>query len=309
MWGEEEGSNGSSPRVRGTDPSAPRYVLDVRFIPACAGNRHAKPISTHWAAVHPRVCGEQVTSNRDGGAVTGSSPRVRGTGGTGGNVVINLRFIPACAGNSSRARESRRSGTVHPRVCGEQAGQAVTSSSTCGSSPRVRGTAPGQESRGGRGRFIPACAGNSLLASSTTPMPPVHPRVCGEQSRESPRRPPPHGSSPRVRGTDTTPPPPRQRSRFIPACAGNRDTGLHSLYCLAVHPRVCGEQTVDNRRCFASDGSSPRVRGTVFLNEPEASLARFIPACAGNRLRRCYSHKPITVHPRVCGEQSIGIIS
>ena len=54
------------------------------------------------------------------------------------------------------------------------------------------------------------------------------------------------------------------------------------------------------------DGSSPRLRGTVFRGAPLWFLTRFIPAAAGNRWfekRRIYS---LTVHPRGCGEQWSG---
>ena len=51
---------------------------------------------------------------------------------------------------------------VHPRVCGEHDGTRRDVNPTVGSSPRVRGTrwpvAGGQSA----GRFIPACAGNTL---------------------------------------------------------------------------------------------------------------------------------------------------
>ena len=54
-------SSGSSPRVRGTDDESGDRRHWRRFIPACAGNsRHSNGAAVN-IAVHPRVCGEQIT--------------------------------------------------------------------------------------------------------------------------------------------------------------------------------------------------------------------------------------------------------
>ena len=173
-----------------------------RFIPACAGNR---------TVANP--------SSRDAGHA-GSSPRVRGTdlslGGSvrsfsAGNRATHevraqaVRFIPACAGN---------------RYC--------TAMSCLPSSNRFIPACAGNRSVAKRLpsdkdglRFIPACAGNRPVgrfpgiviipacANSSAPTPLDQerfiPRVCGEQK---------HAEEPCT----------RRRLRFIPACAGNRET-------------------------------------------------------------------------------------
>ena len=127
--------------------------------------------------------------------------------------------------------------------------------------------------------------------------------MCGEQvnaqmvNRSSP------GSSPRVRGTVFVMSDPRLVKRFIPACAGNSRPSWARRVSSTVHPRVCGEQHLPNSQTSATNGSSPRVRGTenndVFTN----SVHRFIPACAGNSVRAQRNTSFQTVHPRVCGEQ------
>ena len=71
----------------------------------------------------------------------GSSPRVRGTPLERFLLGEHLRFIPACAGNSSVATRCEAMVAVHPRVCGELPEAAVVVER--------------------RRRFIPACAGNS----------------------------------------------------------------------------------------------------------------------------------------------------
>ena len=74
------------------------------------------------------------------------------------------------------------------------------------------------------GRFIPACAGNSLRQASN---------AFGHDNV---------GSSPRVRGTVDASGINVGVNRFIPACAGN-SRGQHATTVRhTVHPRVCGEQ-------------------------------------------------------------------
>ena len=71
---------GSSPRVRGTVRILYLGCSRIRFIPACAGNSGATGYSADQSAVHPRVCGEQMTLLKPTPKPYGSSPRVRGTG-------------------------------------------------------------------------------------------------------------------------------------------------------------------------------------------------------------------------------------
>ena len=111
------------------------------------------------------------------------------------------RFIPACAGNSISTIRRCQSTAVHPRVCGEQFCIAVIAAGADGSSPRVRGTELHHLLQLGQRRFIPACAGNSLISQVATLISAVHPRVCGEQSITAAQVIQNIGSSPRVRGT------------------------------------------------------------------------------------------------------------
>ena len=193
-------------------------------------------------AVHPRVCGEQAGLIISRARLHGSSPRVRGTGFQYKTTAFVWRFIPACAGNSSRIIPSPRCRPVHPRVCGEQFSTPISPPPTNGSSPRVRGTAPVPPHQPGNTRFIPACAGNSENSSGWPCRWPVHPRVCGEQLARRLSGAIPHGSSPRVRGTAVPALRQFESPRFIPACAGNRQRAAEGGDLLPVHPRVCGEQ-------------------------------------------------------------------
>ena len=247
------------------------------------------------------MCGE--LSFRSGAAdqLSGSSPRVRGTGpdahkrpaperfipACAGNWCFGvqldpkLRFIPACAGNCLEVFAQSRRNKVHPRVCGELADHRARADHRAGSSPRVRGT------------VVELWRGLSRAGSS---------RVCGELSPIALKLSRTHGSSPRVRGTADLPPGKlaafrfipacagtvwtcaygRADSRFIPACAGNCRRGIRNLRGEPVHPRVCGELRAGNLCGSRPPGSSPRVRGTDRCGPARSIRPRFIPACAGN---------------------------
>jgi len=167
-------------------------------------------------------------------------------------------------------------------VCGEHTNPVSDPDICLGSSPRVRGTlsiiSPDLLSV----RFIPACAGNTLLSPVWPIGQPVHPRVCGEHFLFLSLPCLAIGSSPRVRGTHLKSRIKDIRKRFIPACAGNTEKTSGGVSGAAVHPRVCGEHFSARRCSGKGNGSSPRVRGTLLARALWPGENRFIPACAGN---------------------------
>src|SRR3546814_8847242 len=76
-----------------------------------------------------------------------------------------------------------------------------------------------------------------------------------------------------------------------------------AVMCIAVHPRVCGEQVRPGGAGPEYYGSSPRVRGTAGACTQKMVNGRFIPACAGNSRHLLCRKCADTVHPRVRGEQ------
>ena len=194
------------------------------------------------------MCGEHLSGTKRIPCHTGSSPRVRGTHDHGAHEGLQRRFIPACAGNTTNHAVWAPLRMVHPRVCGEHGAGNPAKVVFGGSSPRVRGTLVEAGFARYDDRFIPACAGNTSWASTTTTAAPVHPRVCGEHQ------------------------PGRQASdgvgRFIPACAGNTLVRRARRRSRSVHPRVCGEHPP----CRRGDAAAPR----------------FIPACAGNTVSAAF---------------------
>ena len=276
---------GSSPRVRGTRPGLPSTRTFHRFIPACAGNTPWAGIACSTLSVHPRVCGEHGITGTPLIEVIGSSPRVRGTRFQSQPSTQHMRFIPACAGNTTSASRRGCARTVHPRVCGEHLLRLRYMAVMYGSSPRVRGTHGGGRSSFVWCRFIPACAGNTRQETALAVPLQVHPRVCGEHAGTNWQDVTNVGSSPRVRGTLLLFHLGDGRRRFIPACAGNTQGPWLSRDQRSVHPRVCGEHIARAAAAFNKAGSSPRVRGTPTVCTPPVHHDRFIPACAGNTSR------------------------
>ena len=190
------------PRGRGEHQPVDRApVAAVRFIPAGAGNTLGKAKKSLQGPVHPRGRGEHPKSGQAPPLETGSSPRARGTRGRVRACARRRRFIPAGAGNTGRALCSDRELPVHPRGRGEHFDIPGGTVTVYGSSPRARGTPFGHRAEPGVDRFIPAGAGNTLLALVRSILGGVHPRGRGEHEGEVDVSPAGGGSSPRARGT------------------------------------------------------------------------------------------------------------
>ena len=171
---------GSSPRARGTLQGKLVAGLQFRFIPACAGNTASRRTGLSIAPVHPRVRGEHQLTVHRAWSHSGSSPRARGTRVKVSSLMVVLRFIPACAGNTASSPSSPRLSSVHPRVRGEHSPNADQPGHLFGSSPRARGTPDVSWPQWPAQRFIPACAGNTRPTPVRLPLMAVHPRVRGE---------------------------------------------------------------------------------------------------------------------------------
>ncbi len=216
------------------------------------------------------------------------------------------RFIPAGAGNAMSTSIWQLLTSVHPRGCGERCTSFVLPAQCDGSSPRVRGTlSTGRAGRAGL-RFIPAGAGNAKCPCTTPSATPVHPRGCGERGVASDAMVGHAGSSPRVRGTQTTTNRDALGRRFIPAGAGNAAWTAARTPIRTVHPRGCGERLAVFVWFARRLGSSPRVRGTPSKLKPVVVTDRFIPAGAGNASFNNGVPDSNSVHPRGCGERAQG---
>ena len=152
-------AGGLSPRVRGNQAKEDAGEVDMRSIPACAGEPYCSKDYARSCRVYPRVCGG--TSNRSGGegAVNGLSPRVRGNRSMGVFPLPTRRSIPACAGEPHIRRLTMPLAEVYPRVCGGTIPQSINAVIVLGLSPRVRGNPLRRIAQQHLRRSIPACAG------------------------------------------------------------------------------------------------------------------------------------------------------
>ncbi len=172
---------GSSPRLRGTRLIKRHVGAAVRFIPAPAGNADELEETAGTTAVHPRACGERLTTGAQTFEMVGSSPRLRGTPPPAKPLFPPFRFIPAPAGNAALSPLSPANGSVHPRACGERDHIEPETQDFFGSSPRLRGTRLCYCDGYSWSRFIPAPAGNAIRRCRRYSRSTVHPRACGER--------------------------------------------------------------------------------------------------------------------------------
>ena len=272
---------GLSPRVRGNRLASHPILRGRRSIPACAGEPPDDSKRGQSGGVYPRVCGGTPTPGRPEDTRWGLSPRVRGNRRATWTKTARKRSIPACAGEPGRARVSRHTSEVYPRVCGGTPRSAEPASRRRGLSPRVRGNHMDPRLLKERERSIPACAGEPRVGRDDDPDGGVYPRVCGGTSR--PGRPWPcgRGLSPRVRGNQ----PPRAslalRAGSIPACAGEPGGSAGAAVGEWVYPRVCGGTWHWGFLLVGHGGLSPRVRGNPEDLTGEQGSEGSIPACAG----------------------------
>ena len=195
----------------------------------------------------------------------GSSPHARGTRQQLYTLSDDIRFIPACAGNTPPTRSPRRPRPVHPRMRGEHEPTTNWLKAFYGSSPHARGTPSKESKTSGLQRFIPACAGNTIWCAAVT--------VTNA------------GSSPHARGTLMNVLQFYPTPRFIPACAGNTRPSAGRAATRTVHPRMRGEHEQNLPNMCRITGSSPHARGTQRPGKSPKRFTGFIPACAGNTVK------------------------
>ena len=238
-------------------------------------------------------------------SLTGSSPRVRGKLHPNDPTWRRSGLIPACAGKTFRSCFRLSELRAHPRVCVENDCLSKIRGDVSGSSPRVRGKPKGAIASDAAAGLIPACAGKTSSRSRRFRRRRAHPRVCGENIKETEDAGGGLGSSPRVRGKRLTSERRPQGRGLIPACAGKTTVEAGNPRITRAHPRVCGENFSSVSRYARSRGSSPRVRGKLLTPLIGALTTGLIPACAGKTKFVHCADKIAWAHPRVCGENKI----
>ena len=248
--------------MRGTPCPNGCQALLTRFIPACAGNALGQNAIKAPFAVHPRIRGERLELLDSPPKTNGSSPHTRGTRHQARPGPPVLRFIPACAGNASRALTRRGPTSVHPRMRGERTRWWSNIATRGGLSPHTRGTLERHRRLLGLWRFIPAYARHASEHDQKHSCRTVHPRMRGERSAGGRTAWACLGSSPHARGTPGELVQDLVTARFIPAYAGNASGPHDASGSCAVHPRIRGERKSSLLSEPSLLGSSPHARGT-----------------------------------------------
>ena len=130
---------GLSPRVRGNLLTSPPQLSQIGSIPACAGESYPVFLVSPAVWVYPRVCGGIPFLSHLSAWHLGLSPRVRGNLTGNKSLVVKVRSIPACAGESIWRWSRKDVLRVYPRVCGGIFCLFRHLSRCSGLSPRVRG--------------------------------------------------------------------------------------------------------------------------------------------------------------------------
>ena len=154
--------------------------------------------------------------------------------------------------------------------------------------------------------LIPAHAGKTNRRRRAALLSTAHPRACGENSRQVWISGGAGGSSPRMRGKPWWSGSSGYLMGLIPAHAGKTIALYGEKIAQAAHPRACGENFGQLAGDFASQGSSPRMRGKPAAGQLEAARGRLIPAHAGKTRSTGASGSGLQAHPRACGENFWG---
>ena len=293
---------GSSPHVRGALKQDVARLRTAGIIPACAGSTRSTTARSPGIRDHPRMCGEHQFVDGFPGGQKGSSPHVRGARTRRHGQRQRQGIIPACAGSTSCGSGLPLGSRDHPRMCGEHFLLLSLFAFAAGSSPHVRGahvTAMVHHTSAG---IIPACAGSTDIDAIKRLVAGDHPRMCGEHLDGDTLNNVASGSSPHVRGAPRPAHLSRPSNGIIPACAGSTSCGSglplgsrdHPRMCgehlstknrasvSGDHPRMCGEHNPVVNTATGSAGSSPHVRGALFLCLVKTWPRGIIPACAGS---------------------------
>ena len=268
--------------MRGALFSAPASTSSERIIPADAGSTAPWSDAPSSPSDHPRGCGEHMYRPLMSPSSAGSSPRMRGA--------LRLYIWP-CAPRQD-----------HPRGCGEHYVIPDGSRLPEGSSPRMRGALNTGNDVSLTDRIIPADAGSTNILPHSTQTELDHPRGCGEHGVGAATNGIGQGSSPRMRGAQSSRSSGSHDCRIIPADAGSTPVLLAFSCGKEDHPRGCGEHVENDLAYFEDQGSSPRMRGALIQHHLNHMESRIIPADAGSTATKVPRHALQRDHPRGCGE-------
>ena len=156
---QRRAQTGLSPRVRGNPRDKMPGAVRSRSIPARAGEPALADRKIRQTEVYPRACGGTLRHAWHGPEFVGLSPRVRGNRLEVRARVMDVRSIPARAGEPAQRCTPALHYWVYPRACGGTATETHHYIYPKGLSPRVRGNHQCPAATGQVDGSIPARAG------------------------------------------------------------------------------------------------------------------------------------------------------
>ncbi len=157
------------------------------------------------------------------------------------NIGLQRRITPAHAGKTPARPYLHTLSQDHPRACGENNIDSVSSVNYQGSPPRMRGKHSSSKSSSTSVRITPAHAGKTTHRRTQNISSEDHPRACGENPGRISQFISSAGSPPRMRGKQPDPPPLQSLPRITPAHAGKTTIWEDNYKGFKDHPRACGE--------------------------------------------------------------------
>ena len=177
--------SGSSPRMRGSHTTLFSPKTCKGIIPAHAGLTEGTGYYRDLQWDHPRACGAHRPTLSTMRAISGSSPRMRGSPLTRYIFASSRGIIPAHAGLTHRVRRDGGPRRDHPRACGAHYRFNPVRAVRRGSSPRMRGSLSAISMQYNADGIIPAHAGLTKNDKSSYLYSRDHPRACGAHSMAS----------------------------------------------------------------------------------------------------------------------------
>ena len=300
-WPPTPAPLGLSPRGRGKPAWSCLSCSTARSIPAWAGETCLPAPSLRADRVYPRVGGGNLPYPAAASALVGLSPRGRGKRLPPAYRPAGARSIPAWAGETPSLMRRALKCAVYPRVGGGNPARSGRQVWREGLSPRGRGKPRALCRRTGRGRSIPAWAGETGRLFAQPFAHAVYPRVGGGNRIGVVCAALYSGLSPRGRGKRHAAHLGLAPTRSIPAWAGETNATSAGATPPRVYPRVGGGNTGHIHHAANDRGLSPRGRGKLPTLSRRLTGHRSIPAWAGETGSHSAKQWTSRVYPRVGG--------
>ena len=212
------------------------------------------------------------------------------------------RNIPAYAGKTSVRVAGARRIEKHPRIRGENRHRKMSLKLSKETSPHTRGKPDVSKLDWDEFRNIPAYAGKTAERNIQRATSKKHPRIRGENLRIIVENGEPWETSPHTRGKRTPRIHTSPRFGNIPAYAGKTRSELHDQRRARKHPRIRGENLVDDSWRIMGGETSPHTRGKPADEYLSLDSQRNIPAYAGKTTVLSFRPLGRRKHPRIRGE-------